>query len=1762
MKRKTIAKSAVDRNKEEIEMSTKDKNAIMNEGLKNRSYCLAVMFIILVALSINTFAQNRPVHVSDGYTPAGMAYGGFALDGIGRVNEFNGSLSVALPLGTVAGRGESGFQMNLRIEKNWLVRHFDFSPPIQTAHPMYHVYAFDSGPYASIRKPGFGPGIVVARRAGDIRYGSVQYPSVAPRYCATLSRVSFVGSDGSEIELRDRETNGTPNGVSGGSYTLDDNSTPLNRGNYFDSKDGSSITFISDSDIVDPSCADVASGNSQYLTGYPSGYLLFPNGTKYRVENGNVTLITDRNGNKTAIEYSTISYRGLGSQVTKITDSLGREIYISYSSTATTITKKGTAGEDRVIQINYANKPLRSDHSAQTLRQLFPSITWCATQNGCAITGVDNTYTEVGVTSVDLPNGQSYEFSYDPYGEVARIDLPTGGAFEYDYIGQFGSYSSQGEIITNYVSSGLNDWAISRRVSKQRIYNTGNLLQTETTYTNDGSPGINIKTRNASSALLAHSRVQFQGAAIDSFGSGRTPVTYDPQFEGRPLVRDEYDLSGNILRTQEFTWEQTGSSSKPENERLDEKQLTLVDANLVASETYEYDSYGNTTDVREYDYGSGQAGSFLRRTHTDFVTSSNYVSDSGPFIRRLPSQNWVSSDSAGSNKVSLIQFEYDDYSSNSTHAGLISRSSVTGHDSTNYGTGFAYRGNVTAVTTYSNAASQSGAVTVYSQYDILGNVVKAKDANGNVSTISYDDNFGSPDGEARSNTAPSLLNGQSAFAFATSSTNPLGWTTYSQFDYYLGEGVDEEDAYGVVDSTFYDDPLDRETKEIEANNLPAFRRQKRTIYDDTNRRIESRADLYAFGDELSKSESYYDGLGRTTESRDYESDGGYVALLTEYDSLGRVYRSTNPYRPLSNEQAKWKITRYDSLDRIKETETPDGGIMKTSFVGNETIVTDQALRSRKSQVDVLGRLKKIFEDPVLPNDPNPQNRLNYETSYDYDILGNLIGVTQGEQTRTFTYDSLSRLKTATNPESGTVTFTYDANNNLLTKTDARGTTVTHAFDALNRPVTKDYSDATPDAAYTYEDVNIPNSRGKLTRLETTKSVNRYTSFDVLGRTLASEQITSGQTYSFGYSYDLSGNLKSETYPSGRVANFEFDNDGDLAKVTGKASQNAVDRTYASNFVYTAHGAAKSMRLGNGKFESTQFNSTLQPNQIGLGSSVTDAGLWKLTYDYGATDNNGNVKSQTATVPTMGQNQGFTAVQTYAYDALNRLKQADEKPLNYTLSDCDQNPTKCWKQTFAYDRYGNRQFDLNQTSIPSLSGNVAKIINPTVNTQNNRFAADQDGDTVDDYKYDLSGNLTEDAEGRKFSYNGENKQTEVKDVNNQVTATYEYDGDGNRVKKTVPATGEVTIFVYDADGDLAAEYTINAPPTSNPTTNYLTSDALGSPRVITDNFGNVVGRRDFMPFGEEINAGVGNRTLSQKYDADGITQKFTRKERDKETGLDYFEARYYSSKWGRFTTSDEFVGGPEELIEFDGMLGHNPTFYAELAEPQSLNKYQYCLSNPLRYVDPDGHQATIADYILKIVVPVVTTNPELIIPAAIGTGLGLILTTPTSTKPYEDPFSRAKIGNPAALGPTVIAAPRITPNSPVQPRTQPETEPQGQPQARPTSPSQRPNRPNQRPIPRVAPGPQGKKKSTTKSQPAPGRTAGGRPTDKNGRPLGPSGRPMIHQPRPGSRKRAKDAARDAGNGKPMHHPSPRRGGPHFHPTRNGRKKQDGTHYNYD
>src|SRR5208337_288045 len=130
------------------------------------------------------------------------------------------------------------------------------------------------------------------------------------------------------------------------------------------------------------------------------------------------------------------------------------------------------------------------------------------------------------------------------------------------------------------------------------------------------------------------------------------------------------------------------------------------------------------------------------------------------------------------------------------------------------------------------------------------------------------------------------------------------------------------------------------------------------------------------------------------------------------------------------------------------------------------------------------------------------------------------------------------------------------------------------------------------------------------------------------------------------------------------------------------------------------------------------------------------------------------------------------------------------------------------------------------------------------------------------------------------------------------------GEGRRVQKVL---GSVTTnYVYDAEDQLAAEYAPQ-PATSDcgTPTCYFTEDHLGSTRLLTDQNGNVAKRFDYLPFGEEIFAGAGGRTATEGYLSapDPLNPKFTGKLRDNETGLDFMEARYFSSAQGRFTIPD-------------------------------------------------------------------------------------------------------------------------------------------------------------------------------------------------------------------------------------------------------------------
>ena len=127
-----------------------------------------------------------------------------------------------------------------------------------------------------------------------------------------------------------------------------------------------------------------------------------------------------------------------------------------------------------------------------------------------------------------------------------------------------------------------------------------------------------------------------------------------------------------------------------------------------------------------------------------------------------------------------------------------------------------------------------------------------------------------------------------------------------------------------------------------------------------------------------------------------------------------------------------------------------------------------------------------------------------------------------------------------------------------------------------------------------------------------------------------------------------------------------------------------------------------------------------------------------------------------------------------------------------------------------------------------------------------------------------------------------------------------------------------------------------------TVEFYHLDAIGNVLAVTSYNGAVVEQHDYLPYGEELCGTQACGSINP-----GQPKRFTGKERDAETGLDYFGARYYGSKIGRFTTVDPAYTIKENLVD-----------------PQRWNKYAYGRNNPLRYVDPDGRLDYSADLLGK------------------------------------------------------------------------------------------------------------------------------------------------------------------------------------------------------
>ena len=1497
---------------------------LMTKSVVGRSsFRSALGALILSCFAVTCYAQSEGQTIPHrGFQPTDS----YALGNIETINTTNGNLMLNIPLASLpAGRGSSpGFQLALRYNSKIWNGQADVAPNPQ--HPdlnvdvTWLVHSSQGGWDYNLKRYSWA---TYNRNSGGVIYPEF-IPGTESADCRHFNiwKMKVTFPDGGTREFRP--------------YGNDDECDD----NYFRLQPAAGMSYYS---------TDGTYARLDFSQSTGEWTIYFADGTRVVNLVGSQRTY-DRNGNYTEIQ-DVANYNNTGHTATLVSDQLGRSITVERGTGEDYVTIAGVNGATVTTTVKWLPTYVKKTYRAGNHFQYNIDI------NNQAVSGVSEI-----ILPVQLGTNLKYLFGYNGWptsgnttpsvgwGEVSSVTMPSGASANYQY--KMDNQSGSGQQA---------DWVLKNAPTRKDLnYNLEY----------DGS----VTPAPTETSLYSISE---SFAQITSPDGGITKQWFtDTDLPGGGLVYKTEGPDGSVV---ESIWKENRPYLPPGvtiyvgervNSYLSKEFVSIRDAagTLVKTAIKEYrrDKNGNLLQQSEYDWapyssvardgsgnptGSVPVDALLQRVNTmsyycatpdasDTTTNDpeSYDKATAPLLRNAPASAETGD---GSQTLARTEFFYD----NALSTGNLTQQKSW--DSTKGG--------------YSNPLSPGNSISVSQQYDGYANRTLSADARGYQTKVTYGSVGGFTD----------LYPTQVVSAFGTSIQRTLN----QECDFNTGLVTRSTDVDNNVSSETDYDALGRPVETRAAANVSSVKTVTRVEYSAVNRRVITRSDLSAPYDGKLVSIQHYDQMGRirlarqledfATQDPNDEAQGIKVQTRYKYYGANSYQVSSHPYREASSSQAPaaamgWSRAKADNSGRLMEMQqfggnslpapwssnTTGTGQVVSTYDANTTTVMDQAGKVRRSVTDGLGRLVRVDEPDQNNNLDDPNGVPFQSTSNSYDTLDNLTSVLQGTQTRTFVYDSLKRLTSAANPESGTIAYQYDNNGNLTVKTDARGVSAHvsahYAYDALNRPVRRWYNGsssptevvnnnpalpsgvaASDEVNFYYDSASLPSGaptfdRGYATgRLVAVTygggSAGTYRGYDALGRVIRQYQQTDAVNYLVEASYNVGNAMTSETYPSApgnsdRLnVNMSYDDAGRLASLSGGGAS-------LSQVTYTAHGALAREVYGNNLAHTISYNNRLQVSEIKLATYTTRTALvdLDLVYNYGTTNNNGNLQSETY----LSNVSGLNYTQNFSYDSLNRLATATETAGGNTS----------WTQSNGYDRYGNRGIDL---------GNGQQ--NLSFNPSNNRI-------TTSGYSYDDAGNLLTDG-AHSYTYDAENK---VKTVDG--TAAYVYDGEGQRVRKLV---GENLRFVYDmqgkevaefdgANGTLQKEYIYGASgllatiaATGANAVQYLTADHLGSPRVVTTDWGQLVSRHDYLPFGEELFAGQGGRTAAQGYSPDGIRQKFTQKERDIETGLDYFGARYYGSTQGQFTSPDPLITS------------------AKVGVPQSWNRYTYCLNNPLAFIDPTG-----------------------------------------------------------------------------------------------------------------------------------------------------------------------------------------------------------------
>jgi len=678
----------------------------------------------------------------------------------------------------------------------------------------------------------------------------------------------------------------------------------------------------------------------------------------------------------------------------------------------------------------------------------------------------------------------------------------------------------------------------------------------------------------------------------------------------------------------------------------------------------------------------------------------------------------------------------------------------------------------------------------------------------------------------------------------------------------------------------------------------------------------------------------YDNVGQVTKIT--QPDGAYLAY--SYDAAHRLTDITDNFSNTihytldaagnrtaeTTKDPSGTLTRslsrqYDQLNHLTKTlnaasvavqtyqnpaEAPPSGITYTNGYdgnGNAIYSVDSNGVGGEQQVDPLNRLIKTLQDHA-----GTGSTANTSTQYAYDARDNLRSVTDPDGLVTgYTYDGLNNLTQLQSPDTGTSGYTYDAAGNRITQTDARGLTATYTYDALNRLTGIAYPTSSLNVTYSYDQAATGcfNS-GRLTQLTDSSGSTVYC-YDRRGNVLSKQQTVGAVVSTVTYTYTPADRLQSLTYPSGAIVTYTRNVLGQITQVAYQTSATATAQILISNAGYLPFGPLSQITFGNGRTLSKSYDQDYAIDKVVSSDAnglIVDATV----------DGLGNLTSASNTVGAA------SPTQSYQYDSLYRLTNI-------------ASPTTTI-ESFTYNKTGDRTDDTTSAGTTAYTYPSPLTTHRLQSVGTNARSYDANGNT----QTLPAGTLTYDARNRLVGLNT------AATTNGTPQATYDYNGKGERVTKSVGTVGgtfTATMFVYGEGGQLLGEYAnagtkeyiyLDGIPVSIATTAaqlyYVEADQLGTPREViqpgmTTATDTIVWKWDY--FGSAFG------THAPNPQALTVNLRFPGQYFDAETSFNYNYFRDYEPATGRYIESDP--------IGLEGGLG----------------TYVYVYNEPLNFIDPSG-----------------------------------------------------------------------------------------------------------------------------------------------------------------------------------------------------------------